>query len=59
MMVRGNARPEAFSVWTNSGLAPASRRKRMPARRAWNASKFEHELTSSHACCPGAQVSKS
>ena len=35
LTVRPTARPEPFSVWTNSGLALGSRRKRMFARRAW------------------------
>lgn len=32
--VRPTARPEPLSVWTNSGLAFSSSRKRIPARRA-------------------------
>ena len=44
MSARPTATPEPFSVWTNSGLPlPASRRKRMRARRAWKASVLLHE----------------
>src|SRR5262249_43662866 len=57
--VRGSATPEALSVCGYSTFAPASRRKRMPMRRAWKSSKFEHELHSSHVCWPGDQTSKS
>src|SRR2546427_173904 len=32
--VRGSATPDAFSVWTNSGLSPGLRRRRMLALRA-------------------------
>jgi len=33
--VRARARPDPFSVWTNSALAPGSGRKRIAIRRAW------------------------
>ena len=48
MRVRGRPNPEPFKVCTNSVGAPGSRRKRMPARRAWKAPKSLMELTSSH-----------
>ncbi len=31
----------------------------MPARRAWYASKFEHDEISRNNCCPGSQTSMS
>ena len=43
--VRPTARPEPFSVWTNSFL-PCALLKRVCMRRAWNASQFETELIS-------------
>lgn len=45
-MRRGTARPEPLRMWTNSGLAPGSGRKRMLARRDWKASKLEQLETS-------------
>jgi hypothetical protein len=59
MMVRGKARPLAFSVWTNSGLAPGSGRNRMLARRAWKSVKVEALDTSSQPFTPGAHTSRS
>ena len=38
MSVRPTARPEPFSVWTNSALPVPAARNLMFARRAWKAS---------------------
>ena len=40
-------------MWTNSGFSPSARRKRIDARRAWKASKFEQEEISLYAFSPG------
>src|SRR5437879_12324000 len=52
--VRPTARPEPFRVCTASGL-PFSLRNRACMRRAWNASKLEHEEISRYAFCDGSQ----
>src|SRR6059036_494485 len=54
--VRPTARPEPFRVCTGSGL-PFSLRNRACMRRAWNASKLEHEEISRYAFCDGSQTS--
>ena len=58
-MVRGKATPDAFSVCTNSGLAPGAGRKRMLARRAWKSSNVDALEASSQLPTPGAQTSRS
>src|ERR1700704_2095696 len=56
--VRPTARPEPFSVCTGSGL-PFSLRNLACMRRAWNASKLEHEEISRYVLCDGSQTSMS
>src|ERR1035441_10946715 len=42
-------------VWANSAFLLVL--NRMPARRAWNGSKFEQEEISLYPFCPGSQTS--
>src|SRR6266850_8111594 len=56
--VRPTARPEPFSVCTSSVL-PCSLRNLARMRRAWNASKLEHEEISRYVFCDGSQTSRS
>ena len=53
------ASAEPFSVCRYSGLPPAVRRKRRPARRDWKSPYVEIELTSSHRLTPGDHTSRS
>ncbi|CSC82763.1 Uncharacterised protein [Vibrio cholerae] len=58
-MVRPTARPEPFSVCTNSGFFSPLRRKRACIRRAWKSHMFEQEEISRYVFCAGTQTSKS
>ncbi len=59
IIVRGSASPDPFSVCTNSGFPPGSRRNRMFARRAWKSVQLLTELTSSHSPTAGDHTSTS
>jgi hypothetical protein len=59
MIVRGNATPEAFSVYTNSGFALGAGRYLMLARRAWKSVNRLELDASSHPPRPAAQTSRS
>src|SRR5258706_7578956 len=56
--VRPTARPEPLMVCTGS-IFPFSPRNRACMRRAWKASKLEHDEISRYAVCPGSQTSRS